>query len=385
MRRLIGLIVCGTLLMSDTASGQEDHPARAFSWRLFHAVAAADTTSNVVLSPTSVALALGLVRAGAAGHSRAVIDQALELPSGTPTDSDPWAREWTARLEATSEVTLRLANSLWIHQGFDVNRRFVARLERDFRSQITTIDLHSMEAVDAINHWASEHTNAMIERMLAGPLPSEAVLALMNATYFKGTWQRQFDPSETSDLPFHVGKDSAVPIPMMRGVCACRYLGWEDRQFLRIPYRGDRFAMYVLLPAPADSRPAVDRVLADSFAAWRKRMGEIEINLRLPRFTAGAGTDLVAPLGQLGMAELFSGSANLSGMTVSGTSPYLGEARQFAIVKVNEEGTEAAAVTIITPFQSEPPHMVVDRPFYFVIHDDLTGTPLFIGRIVDPR
>jgi serpin B len=250
-----------------------------------------------------------------------------------------------------------------------------------------------MDAVDTINHWVETLTNGMIREARGKPFSDTTMAVLINVTYFKAGWQQQFDSTATRPQPFHLAGGRTRVHPLMRGPCDCPYLENEAFQLVRVPYRGNDFAMYVLLPRPGLSLGAVEAALAaDSLTAWRLRLERTWLALSLPRFRAESSTELRPPLMAVGLLLPFDRHRSDLGGMVEGKprdTLYVGAAVQTALVEVTEEGTEAAAVTTVpidvVTSARRTVTMVVDRPFYFIIYHEPTDTPLFIGRIVDPQ
>ena len=396
MSRARTVIAAAVLLTSHTALvAQQGYAARAFSWKLFEVIARENPTDNVILSPTSVAFAVGMVRAGARGATLGDINRVMAFPANEPADADPWARRLMATLTGNRDLTIRIANSVWVHRSFPVSSKFLGRTRRDFSAEVRTLDLTTSEAVEAINQWANDNTEGMIKSIRQSPFPDGATAVLMNATYFKAAWRDKFDSAWTRPMPFHLANGQERPHPLMSVPCECTYLENDAFQLVRVPYRGDSVAMYVLLPRQGYRLKDIASVLgADSLHAWRARMTTPgRLRLLLPRFKAETTTNLQPPLVSLGLGRLFDeNEADLGGM-VEGVMPtplVVTEAVQKAIVEVTEEGTEAAAITSITigPASAEFGKtiiMQVDRPFFFVIQDDATETPLFVGRVMDPQ
>jgi serpin B len=210
--------------------------------------------------------------------------------------------------------------------------------------------------------------------------------------YFKGRWQDEFRSNATRPMPFHVPGGRTVQRPMMRRTGNYGYLRAEGFTGLRLPYRGGRFAMYVLLPDQGSSVAALrGRLTPTAWAEWMDGFGAArEVRVVMPKYRVNVESGLNRPLQALGMADAFSQTAaNFRGMLASpGADAYVSEAKQKVFIEVNEEGTEAAAVTGIemrtTSAAPEPLSFVVDRPFILAIRDDQTGALLFIGQVNDP-
>ena len=260
---------------------------------------------------------------------------------------------------------------------------------------IASMPLATTAAADRINGWADSVTHGLIAKILDQPLPDTTRLFLANAIYFKGKWLDQFAKSATRDRDFMLVSGRTVRVPMMERVGDYQYRRVPGYQLLRMPYRGGRSALYVLLPDSGVTTAALEARLARE--GWPGSFGKerrAEVRVVLPRFEARVSSSLDKPLRALGAALAYDcARADFSGMArrVSGnTLPLcIGKATQTVYMRVDEEGTEAAAITGI-PMEtvtSEPPPpipFIVDRPFLFVLRDEVTGADLFIGRIARP-
>ncbi|HEX2210570.1 MAG TPA: serpin family protein [Longimicrobium sp.] len=364
----------------------------AFGLGLFRQLADARPNENVVVSPLSAGLALSMLANGAQGETLAGIRRTLV------TDAEIGALNATnqglAQALRTGDVELAIANSLWARQGVPFLPAFLERNRRFYDAEVTSLDLSTPQAAERINRWASEKTNGRITQMVRPPLDPDLVLYLMNAVYFKGRWADEFQASQTRPMPFHA-PGGTVQRPMMQRTGSYGYLRADGFQALRLPYRGDRFAMYVLLPDAGASVAALrGRLTPDAWAGWMRGLGAPrEVRVVMPRYRVNVESQLNEPLQALGMADAFSPSrANFGAMLpaeyLARQNAYVSEAKQKVFIEVNEEGTEAAAVTGIgvrtTSMPAQPLSFVVDRPFILAIRDDQTGALLFIGQVNDP-
>ena len=372
-----------------TARGAKrlDAGALTFATHFFREIVERDRAKNVFVSPLSAAQALGMVYEGAAGRTRQEMARVLGV---TDTSAAGSGAELVRTLTGQQDVTLTVGNSLWAREGVPFTSAYLERVRRDYRAEIASLDLSSAAALERINGWVSRETRGKIPRVLEEPLRGDDVLLLVNAVYFKGRWKDEFDKQATRERPFHLASGGRRSVPMMSRTGGYRHLRAAGFQVVRLPYKGDRFAMYVFLPDSGSS-------LASLYAgAWVDRLDSLrpaDVHVVLPRFTLRYSADLAAPLAEMGMPSAFDQvQADLSRMLpreyLAGQNAYISKAKQDVYVEVNEEGTEAAAATSITvSVTSAPPppiEFVVDRPFVAVIRDDATGALLFIGQVVDP-
>ena len=363
----------------------------AFGLDLFRRLAEARPNENVIVSPLSAGLAVSMLANGATGATLAGIEQALA--TGIGLDALNPANASLAAALRTEDVELAVANSLWAREGIPFLPTFLQQNRRFYQAEVATLDFNSPEAPRRINEWASRNTKGRITEMVRGPLDGDLIMYLMNAVYFKGRWQDEFQPRATRPRTFHApGGD--VQRPMMERTGSYGYLRADGVQGVRLPYRGGRFAMYVLLPDAGQSLAQFrGRMTADAWRGWAGQFQPREVRLVMPRYRMSLESRLNDPLKAMGMADAFSPSqarfgALLPAEFLARENAYVGEAKQKVFIEVNEEGTEAAAVTGIeirtTSAPSPPTEFVVDRPFVLVIRDDTTGALLFVGQVNDP-
>ena len=361
-----------------------------FGFTLFRQIADAKPNDNVIVSPLSAGLALGMLGNGATAGTRAGIEQML---AEGPLDALNPANAALAAALRTDDVELAVANSLWARQGVPFLPAFLQQNRQFYGAEIESLNLSTPQAARRINDWASRSTRGRITEMVDGPLEPQVILYLMNAVYFKGRWQDEFRPQATRPGTFHApGGD--VQRPMMSRTGSYGYVDGEGFQALRLPYRGNRFAMYVLLPDSGQSLADLRGRL--SATAWRGWMGTFrprEVHVTMPKYRMSLESPLNTPLKALGMAEAFdparaSFRAMLTPEFFQGQNAYVSEAKQKVFIEVNEEGTEAAAVTGVevraTSAPPPPQEFTVDRPFVVAIRDDQTGALLFVGQVTDP-
>lgn len=363
----------------------------SFGLDLFRRLAAARPGENVIVSPLSAGQAVSMVGNGATEGTRTGIEQTLASGMGLEA-LNPANAALTAALR-TDDVELAVANSIWARQGIPFLPAFLEQNRRFYQAEVATLDFGSPEAPRRINDWASRNTRGRITEMVRGPLDADLVMYLMNAVYFKGRWQDEFLSRATRPRAFHApGGD--VQRPMMSRTGSYAYLQAEGVQGVRLPYRGGRFAMYVLLPPAGQPLDRFRTALtADAWRGWVPQFQPREVNVTLPRFRMSLESRLNDPLAAMGMADAFDPQrARFGGLVpaeyMARQNVYVGEAKQKVFIEVNEEGTEAAAVTGIemrtTSAPAPPTEFTADRPFVLVIRDDQTGALLFVGQVNDP-
>ena len=364
-----------------------------FGFNLFDEIRKTEQDTNIFISPFSVSLALAMTLNGAAGETEQAMTDTLQLQGlDTEAINIGYAALRHTLLTADPKVTLAIANSLWARQGVPFNQSFLQRNAQFFGAEISTLDFTDPRTVETINQWVDTNTNGKITKIFDEINPA-AVLFLINAIYFKGTWQEEFDPSETREGPFHPAKGNVKQVPMMRQERRYPYYRGERFQAIRLAYGDGQMSMYIFLPdRESDLNSFLEKLNAESWENWISQFHRQDVSLVMPKFKLEYQKGLVAPLASLGMGIAFdSGRADFGRMAPLenlGENLYIGEVRHKTFVEVNEEGTEAAAVTLIgvgiTSVTPPPIPFTADRPFFFAIRDDQTETVLFMGVVVDP-
>jgi len=291
-----------------------------------------------------------------------------------------------------------VANSLWAQRGAPLEAGFLGLIAEYYGGALERIDFRdpSKPAHLAINRWVEDKTKRMIRDLIpAGGLNADTRLVLVNAIYFKGTWELQFSKSETRDAPFRLERGGTVRTRFMHRLDWFRYMRSGDYQALDLDYKGDHLSMLVLLPDREDRlQDLEDMLCARMLDECDAQMLAREVDVFVPRFRTAWGTEMHQELGALGMPLAFSRSrADFSG--INGHRPpdqeSLSISRLFhrALVEVNEEGTTAAAASaaeeLFLGFDQSPiPAFRADHPFLFAIRDRKSGAILFVGRVTDP-
>ena len=359
-----------------------------FGLTLFRAVADADPEANVFLSPLSVSMALSMAANGAEGETWTGMRDALRYGILSRTEMNQSCRGLLDLLRSTDPaVRLDIANSIWSREGFPVLQSFIDSNAYYFDAEIRTLDFSRTDAADIINAWVSGKTQGKIPDIVSAPIPDLVMMYLINAVYFKGSWARQFDPKFTRDDVFQSPGGVQRPVKMMNRDGSLRYHRDALAEIADLPYGWDRFAMAVLLPREGKTlKDLRDALQTEAWEGWLDALKETEMNLQLPRFSLEYEKGLGDVLAALGMDAAFDPQrADFSGINTD-RELYISEVKHKTFVRVDEEGTEAAAATSVEMgTTSVPPVMRVDRPFIFVIHERHSGAILFIGQMTVPE
>lgn len=352
--------------------------------------------SSFFLSPLSASMALGMTMNGAAGETYEQMRATLgfgSLPRDEINASYASLMELLLGLDPTVEVAL--GNSIWYDSTrMAVRDSFIETVREPFDAEVAGLDFSDPGAPGTINAWVSDATNGKIEEIVPDPIPPLVAMYLINAIYFQGDWTVQFDPDRTAEADFHRPDGSTVGVPMMeRDADSLAYYRDESVAAVDLPYGGEAFSMTVLLPLgdiPDGGGSTRVEHLVSSLDAQRWReitdgFSEGKVHLFLPRFELTWERTLNDDLKALGMTDAFDEQrADFSRLTPD-PSVIIHSVKQKSFVSVDEEGTEAAAATSVgVGPTSAPPTFRADRPFVFAIRERLSGTILFLGKVVDP-
>jgi len=408
MRRPIGLMLCslsGGLMACGEPLGPitelpreltvaERHLVQSdnrFAFKLFREIDAQDTTEgNIFISPLSVAMALGMAYNGAAGETRVAMQRALELEDLTlPDVNDSYRTLIGLLVELDPRVEFQIANSLWSRLGIEIVPSFLGLIRQYFDAEAATLDFDDPTASDRINGWVREKTRGRIEEIVPALIPPEVIAYLINAIYFKGDWTHQFDKGRTKNAPFTLATGSQVSVPMMshEAEVPVRFAFHDGVAVVDLPYGGGAFSMTIALPEdPGDVAALATDLGEDRWNQWITTLDSGAIEVSIPKFTLEYSTELRKVLSALGMEIAFNpDKANFDSLFANATGAYISRVLHKTYVDVHEEGTEAAAVTVVEfRDRSGPPSIVVNRPFLFAIRERFSGAILFMGKIMNP-
>lgn len=357
-----------------------------FGFNLFHEIRKSDQDENIFISPFSVSVALAMTLNGASGETETAMVDTLQLQDIASEAINPNYALLQQTLETSDpKVTLTIANSLWSEQSFRFKPEFLSRNSQFFDAEISSLDFADPNSVNTINQWVNDRTSGKITEILE-EISSDEVLFLINAIYFKGSWQTEFDASKTRDGDFHLSDGTSKQVTMMVREDNYPFYYGEDFQAISLPYGDGKISMYIFLPFPnSDLNTLLGSLNTENWEDWISQFHEQKIWVQLPKFKLEYRVDLSDMLKALGMEIAFvKYQADFSRMS-SDEELYISRVDHKAVVEVNEEGTEAAAVTNVgIAVTSLPPQFIANRPFFFAIRDNETKTVLFMGTVVDP-
>ena len=357
-----------------------------FAFNLFRT--AQDEKESQILSPISITYALGMLNNGAAGETRQQIDKVLGFSDAGADSINDFCYKMLQMAPTLDPLTkVMIANTIYMNKPYELKQEFVEKAKAFYDAEPETRDFHDGKTMDVINQWASDHTEQMITEVLKEEtFNPDAVSYLLNAIYFKGSWTSKFDKAETVDEDFLTPNEGKVSLPMMHQLTAFDYGETDDYQALRLPYGNGSFVMTVLLPK-TDSRAVPQVPTAEAWQQLNRRMYGHKVDVKLPRFESTTDIYLKDIMMTLGMPNAFDAQkADFSNFCYTPT--FIGLMKQVAKIKLDEEGTEAAAVTVVVMEGNdvgpdEPEHVInfhANHPFLYVISEQKTGAVFFIGQ-----
>jgi len=348
---------------------------------------------NLFFSPYSISAALAMTYGGTRGNTAEEMEKALHFTLGAKKTHPAFAEidATLSEVQKKGKVQLHVANSLWPQRDYPFLPEYLTLTKQHYGVSVTPVDYvkATEKARKIINKWVEDETKKKIKDLIRqGDLDPLTVLVLVNAIYFKGNWENQFDSDYTTESDFTLfnGKKKQVSMMYQKGIFGYREL--KDVQVLELPYVGKQLSMFIILPRNARGLRNIENNLTEgNLRSWISRLPREEVLVYLPKFKITWGTfELNKPLTALGIKDAFvSGRADFSGMDGTKTL-FIGLVLHKAFVEVNEEGTEAAAATAVVMKRGAPQTLIfrADHPFLFMIRDNTTGSILFLGRVVDP-
>lgn len=361
-----------------------------FGFELFQKInASPGEPKNTMISPLSVSLALGMVYNGTEGNTRAQMEEMLHKEGLSPEDINKSYKDLVgALISHDPKVELSIANAIYYSNIFQVKEPFIATNKEYYQAEVQALDFtNELLTLNTVNGWVNNKTKGKIEKIIEKVNPG-SVMYLLNAIYFNGEWKFRFDPKQTSLMPFTREDKSVVQVPTMKIENPFNYFSNTDFELLEMPYGSGKYSMLLFLPH--DGKGTNDVIAAlnpEKVSGWLKQMTEVKKEVFLPKFEFKFNKSLVDDLSALGMSDAFNeGLANLSGISQQ-AKLVISEVMHKTYIKVDERGTEAAAVTGITiDVTSVGPDKSfrVDHPFVFAIREKDTGAILFIGKVMDP-
>ncbi len=359
-----------------------------FGLELLNVVFEAETKPNIMISPASVGIALGMTYNGAESTTMDAFGEVLNYNGLTREEVNEITRELiSVLLTNTKGNLLEIANSIWYNKGFPVKQEFMDLNSNYYKAQVRELDFSKASALNTINDWVSSYTHEKIDEIIDHIDPS-TMMILINAIYFNCLWEVQFDPKDTYDAPFYRENGTKfAEVDMMKLEDNFKVAYSDNFRAVELPYKNKKFSMFLFLP---DEGTPVNDLAAEldgpTWNNWLDKFHEISnYNIELPRFEFEFDRSLKEDLKSMGLEIAFTDEADFSG--ISDIDLLISDVIHKTYIKVNEEGTEAAAVTAVTmDLTSAGPGSVLrfDRPFLFAITENSSKSILFMGKVSEP-
>jgi serine protease inhibitor len=365
--------------------------SNSFGFEIFKELNEKDNNeNNLFISPLSMSMALGMTLNGAEGDTKEDMQNTLGFENiDIESMNDAYLNLSTSLLEADPKVEFSLANSIWYRLGFNVLQPFIDINQEHFDAEVNELDFNRSDAVDIINGWIAEKTNDKIKDVIKEISP-QTVMFLINAIYFKGSWKYEFDETETEDKGFLTADNQNLQVPTMQQQALHSYYENDLFRSVELPYGDEKFNMLLFLPNEGKTtNDVISEFNDDNWASWTGSLEKSDtVILELPKFKIEYFKKLKENLTNLGMGVAFSSMADFSNITP--IDVLISDVIHKSFIEINEEGTEAAAVTVvIIDYTSEHGgnskiELHFDKPFVFAIYEKNTNAILFLGEVLNP-
>lgn len=360
------------------------HFANMFGMDVFSVLHDEEPDENMLISPMSISIALGMTLNGAENETYDAIRQTLALSTEEESINPQYQALIEYLINLDPDVIMSIANSIWYKEGLPVYDEFITTNQTYFNAEVAELDFGDPNSVDIINNWVNDATNGVIEDIL-DEIPSEMVMYLINALYFKGGWRFPFDVDVTSEQPFNNLDGTVSTLPMMgQEITVAHYVDWDENLYIAdLPF-GDSLYSFTLI-VPDDIVSFSDSLTFDKWEYYMDNLRSGEVYVGLPRFDLEWEKSLNEILKSLGMEVAFSESeADFSRIMPLGYGNlYISEVKHKTNLSVDEEGAVGAAVTSVgIGVTSAPPAVIANKPFILAIRENQLGTIMFLGKVV---
>ena len=365
-------------------TGREIIDSNSFWGKLLSEACREKRQENICLSPLSAQFAMAMVANGAEGKTRKEILDVMQLGDSANVNGRRLLDGIATKTVWSKHGDVRIANSIWIKEGFDVKQDFIDTNKESFDALVESAEFNN-ETVKRVNDWCNENTNGKIPTILDRLTENDRML-LINALYLKAAWSKPFQERNTTDKMFTTEKGEEIKVPMM--MMRSNEPFYRDDAVAMVSKRlQGGYTMLFVLPGEGVGCDEAAEYLAKDFDTFLKEMTVKDVNLSLPKFTTDFGMSLKPILANLGIKRAFGSKAQFGG--ISDEALFISDVVQKTYINVNEKGTEAAAVTIAVAgaLSMRPPKTEVitfDRPFIYAIIKDNSNEVLFAGKVGNP-
>ncbi|XP_055630061.1 serine protease inhibitor 42Dd-like isoform X4 [Toxorhynchites rutilus septentrionalis] len=387
---LLLLVCCILPTMTEAVDTNFIRNTNDFALKLYKQIVS-NETKNVIISPFSISTCLSFAAMGAAGETAKEMLSVMQydIAAGKETIANNFGKI-IAGLDGNN--SLKIANKIYVMERYQVKPSFGEIATKNFRSEVDTVNfVQNVETARTINQWVEQKTNDKIKDLISPDcLDGMTRMVLINAIHFKGTWTHQFNPENTRPMPFWISPNESTDVPMMNTKKHFKYGIFDELGLaaLELTYVNNDISMLILLPHERDGLGQLEENLLNlNISDMLTKMRSQEVELSLPKFKIEFNVDLQETLEKLGMAGIFSDSADFSELLVQKDPLQVSKVVHKAFIEVNEEGAEAAAATVmmvINQYMTIPVRLIVDRPFYFVLFGRRHKVSIFNGRLQNP-
>ncbi len=409
MKLLTAIIIISALFGTcDKQDGEDHQPIRDFSTHkkaagliesdnlfaldLFKEVYSSEEADNFMISPLSVAIALGMAYNGADGETKNAFEESLRLSGFSRHEINEIHGDLIKHLlKADPEVTIEIANSIWLNQIFSLRKEFADTNRYYYDAEINSLNFSDPGSVDIINNWVSEKTHEKIKTII-NQIPPLTAMYLINAIYFNGTWKYEFNEDDNRPINFMFEDGSTGEVEAMRLQKDLAYHDADKYRITELPYGNNKYTMMIFLPKSGYGLSDINEDMnIENLNEWTNALQEAEIKLHMPKFKFEYESLLNDVLKETGLGVAFTDKAEFPLMVGESDDLYLSRVIHKTFVDVNEKGTEAAAVTAVeVGVTSAGPDtsvisFIVDKPFLFVIREKTSNALVFMAKVGKPE
>ena len=348
-----------------------------------------DCPQNIMISPVSIAIALGMTYNGAEGGTKTAFEETLRLQNFSRDEINAIHSALIEYLiSADNRITLEIANSIWYRRYFDVRQSFIDVNRRYYSAEVNALDFSDPVSKEIINNWIATKTHDKVKNVL-DYIPADAVMYLINALYYNGLWKYEFSEKNSFKGSFQ-GENMEIAVQYMKNTYSYSFFRNDLLSAVELPYGNGTFVMNIFLPHEGKNiKDILDQMTKENWEIWMNGFVSYDkVMIQLPKFKYEFKSLLNDWLCDMGLAEAFDGRANFSGINPD-AALFISRVIHQTFIDVNEKGTEAAAATVIeikeTSAGIEMPRFIANRPFIFSIREKQSGVLLFIGKVGIPR
>ena len=376
----------------DAKAAQIVEADNEFGFELFQNIYASETDyENIMVSPLSVALALAMTYNGANGETKTAMQETLKLYGMTPEEINISYQTLVNALKSLdSKVILEIANAIFYRDDFSVENNFISINKNYYNSEASALDFGSPSALETINGWVAQQTHDKIETII-NRISREHMMFLLNAIYFKETWSKEFNSESAAEQPFYAEDGTSFQTETMFRLDTLPYTSNHLFSAIELSYGQGNFNMYIFLPNEGKTlQNILDQLNKNNWETWMENFEKTQsVDIHFPKFKYAYEIQLNDVLTDMGMGVAFTNLADFTGINREGNLN-IDYVKHKSFIEVNEEGTEAAAITIVAIERNSIEETTkilfyVNRPFFYVITEKSTGAILFIGTVKNPQ